>query len=397
MRIKLGLFLGGKSVEHEVSIISALQAANAFDKQKYEIIPLYISKSGTFYTGGDLLKIEEYRDIPALLNKSQQVTLVNENGVCTLLRYPLKRFGNPVAGSIDMAFPVVHGTNVEDGALQGYLKTLGVPFAGCDVTASALGMDKFAMKTVLKENHIPVLDCRKVHVKEYYSEPAATTAALERAFPYPLICKPLNLGSSIGIQKAANSTELTAALEYAFQFANTALVEPAIVSLKEINCAVLGDRNQVKISECEEPVNADAILSYQDKYMAQGKTGGSSKGMSGAKRIIPANISPEMREKVRTLAGATFQALDCNGVARIDFLLDTDSDTLYVNEINTIPGSLSFYLWEPVGLTYTALLDEIVDLAWARERANQEISYSFDTSILSQFQGGGLKGYKTGS
>jgi D-alanine-D-alanine ligase len=391
VKIRVGVFFGGKSVEHEVSIISALQAIHAFDKEKYEIVPVYITKEGDLYFGNDLDKIEEYRDIPALLKKSRRVFLHRDKDRILLVRYPMKRFGDSVCAEIDVAFPITHGTNVEDGALQGYLKTLSVPFAGCDVTASAVGMDKFVMKTLCKESGLPVLDCKRIYVKEYYSDREKTLTQIEKAIPYPMIVKPVNLGSSVGIRKTGNTEELKEALEYAFQFAHTVLTEPAITRLREINCAVLGDRESATASECEEPINSHAILSYEDKYMSEG---GNTKGMSAAKRKLPADLSPEVRERIRKLAVETFQALDCNGVARVDFLMDMDKNCVWVNEINTIPGSLSFYLWAPVGISYTQLLDEAVRLAFKRRREEAEITYSFDTNILAQFGAGGFKGAK---
>jgi D-alanine-D-alanine ligase len=391
VKIRVGVFFGGKSVEHEISIISALQAIHAFDKAKYEIVPVYITKDGDLFAGDDLDKIEEYRDIPALLKKSHRVFLHRDKDRVLLVRYPMKRFGSSVCAEIDVAFPITHGTNVEDGALQGYLKTLSVPFVGCGVTASAVGMDKFVMKALCKENGLPVLDCKRVYVKEYYGDREKTVARIESAMPYPMIVKPVNLGSSVGIGRAGSSEELKEALEYAFQFAHTVLTEPAVTRLREINCSVLGDRESAAASECEEPINSHVILSYEDKYMSEG---GNAKGMSAAKRKLPADLSPEVRERIRGLAVETFQALDCNGIARIDFLMDVDKNRIWVNEINTIPGSLSFYLWEPVGMSYTRLLDEAVRLAFKRRREEAEITYSFDTNILAQFGTGGFKGAK---
>ncbi|MDR2180729.1 MAG: D-alanine--D-alanine ligase [Synergistaceae bacterium] len=392
MKIRVGVFFGGKSVEHEVSIISALQAIHAFDKAKYEIVPVYITKEGDMFAGNDLDKIEEYRDVPALLKKSRRVFLHRDKGRVLLVRYPMRRFGDSVYAEIDVAFPITHGTNVEDGALQGYLKTLSVPFVGCGVTASAAGMDKYVTKALCKENGIPVLDCKRVYVKEYYGEREKAIARIESAMPYPVIVKPANLGSSVGIGRAGGTEELREALEYAFQFADTVLAEPAVARLREINCSVLGDRESAAASECEEPINSHVILSYEDKYMSEG---GKTKGMSAAKRQLPAHIPPEVREKIRKLAVETFQLLGCNGIARVDFLMDADNGNIWVNEINTIPGSLSFYLWEPVGMSYTRLLDEAVRLAFKRQREEAEITYSFDTNILAQFgPGSGTKGLK---
>jgi D-alanine-D-alanine ligase len=389
MGIKVGVFFGGRSVEHEVSIISAVQAINSFEGSRYDIVPIYASREGDFYVGCRIRDIEEYRDIPALLKKSQRVVCVQDGGRLLLIKYPIKRFGSHVFCPIDVAFPIVHGTNVEDGALQGFFRTLSVPFVGPDVTASAVGMDKYIQKVILRDNGIPVIDCARVFVKSFLSDPDGALRGVEESVPYPVIVKPVNLGSSIGIKRASGTEELRRALEYAFLFTDTALVERAVPNLKEINCAVLGDRESAIASECEEPINTDAILSYEDKYISGEKS--ASKGMSAAKRKLPADISPETRDAVRNYAKRTFQSLGCNGVSRVDFLMDSTSGELWVNEINTIPGSLSFYLFAPTGIPYAELLDRLIDLALKREREQANITYAFDTSILSNYAGGGAK------
>ncbi len=397
MKIKVGVFFGGNSVEHEVSIISALQACNSFNKEKYEIIPIYITKNSEMYYGDGIGDITEYSNIPALLKKSQRVLLINENGKLNVVRYPMKKFGENVLNTIDVAFPIVHGTNVEDGTLQGYLHTLGIPYAGCDVVSSAVGMDKYVMKAVLKDNDIPVLDCKIVAVREYTTKQADTISAVESKIGYPMIVKPINLGSSVGIKVAKSKDELIDAMEYAFQFANKVLVEHAIMNLKEINCSVCGDYEEAEASECEEPVSTDDILSYEDKYVSGGKSGSGKSGMSSLKRKIPAEISSETREEIRTMAVKAFKCLGCSGVSRIDFMIDRDNGKVYLNEINTIPGSLAFYLWEPVGVKYPELLDRMVSLALKRQREEKALTFSFETNILNGVSfGGKLGGAKGG-
>ena len=393
MKIRVGVFFGGKSVEHEVSVITGLQAFNHIDREKYEPIPIYITKDGKFYIGEKIGVIENYRNIPALLKDSTQVIPINDEG-CKFLRYPMKKFGDNVMAQIDVALPAVHGTNVEDGAFQGFLQTLGVPYASCDVLSSAVGMDKYVMKTVFKDNDIPVLPCVVTNIKEYTKNPDEIVAKIEAKTTYPVIIKPVNLGSSVGIRKAKNREELIEALEYGFTFAIRVLVENAVTQLKEINCSVLGDYEDAEASECEEPVANDEILSYQDKYVSGSKSGGGKSGMASLKRKIPADISPEMREEIRTLAVKAFKCLGCSGVARIDFMLDMAENKIYLNEINTIPGSLSFYLWEPMGVKYSQLLDRMITLAFKRERENKSISFSFDTNILENITLGGAKGAK---
>lgn len=400
MKIRLCVLFGGKSVEHEVSVISALQAVASLDQQKYDIIPVYITKNNEFYTSFECSCIEEYKNIPALIKKSERCTLLNKDGKVYLMRTAGKG-KSAVISEIDVAFPIVHGTNVEDGTLQGYLKTLGLPFVGCDVTASAVGMDKYVMKTVLKDNGIPVLDCVRFYLSDF-ADPEAIIKKCEDRIGYPVIVKPVNLGSSVGISVAHNAAELRVSVEDAFKFATVILCEHAITKLKEVNCSVLGDIEHAEASECESPAKSDEILSYADKYTSGGggKKGGKSgggKGMASLARKIPADISDEKRTEIRDMAVRAFQVLGCNGVSRIDFMIDEETDTVYLNEINTIPGSLAFYLWEPLGVPYKELLDRMINLALKRKREEDSIVFSFETNILNIDRSfGGSKGAKGG-
>jgi D-alanine-D-alanine ligase len=400
MKINVAVLFGGKSVEHEISVISALQAIHSLNREKYEIIPVYITKEGEFYTGDALFDIEHFRDIPAML-KDCTAVIFSQNAGRTYL-YPANKsfFGKskPIA-VIDVAFPIVHGTNVEDGALQGYLKTLGLPFVGCDVLSSAVCMDKYTMKIMLREAGIPVLDGLRFSQSDN-TDRGRMIAEIESKFPYPVIVKPVNLGSSVGIGKAEDKTALISALDTAFTFAERVLVEPAVQNLREINCAVLGDAYDAKPSECEEPIAADVILSYADKYLSNGKSGknsnnSGSKGMASLSRKIPPDIGIELKKHIQDIAVKAFCFLDCNGVARIDFLMDGKTNEVWLNEINTIPGSLSFYLWEAAGKPYPVLLDELIKLALARKQREDEITYSFDTNILSTATAFGSKGQKS--
>ena len=394
MKIKIGVLFGGKSVEHEVSIISAIQAIRYINKDKYDVVPIYVTKSNEMYVGEDIGNIEKYKNIKELLNNSQRVVLLSNNDKLEIYKFPFKKLANNYYDYIDVAFPIVHGTNVEDGTLQGYLKTLNVPFVGCDVTSSAIGMDKYVMKTVLKDNTIPVLNCMRFDFNEYNTDAKKIVSDVEENIEYPVIVKPINLGSSVGIKIAHNKEELFEALEYAFSFAKNILVEKAIIHLKEINCSVLGDYEEAFASECEEPIGSDEILSYEDKYISGGSKKTGSKGMTSLDRKLPAEISDELKARIQELAIKTFKALGCNGVSRIDFMIDKDTDEVYVNEINTIPGSLSFYLWKATGMNYEELLDKLITLALKREREEKDISYSFDTNILEGVNLGGLKGTK---
>lgn len=399
MKKRIAMIWGGKTVEHEVSVISGIQALKAMDTEKYELIPVYMTKDNDMYIGKSVGDIEAYSNIPALLKGSQRVVMINDGGKFLLTPYPFKIFGNSKAVEFDLAFPIVHGTNVEDGALQGYIKTIGVPIVGPDVTASAISMDKFVTKAVVKNARVPVLDA-KVYTTADYDDMDAMIKDIEHVVGYPVIVKPVNLGSSVGIGIAKTRDELIATVDDAFMYAARIMVEHAISNLREINCAVLGDETEAVASECEEPLTSGVILSYEDKYVNGGGKKGSKggvktsaaaagaakgsqgSGMANLSRKIPADISKEKREEIRELAVKAFKALGCNGVSRIDFMIDEDSGALYFNEINPIPGSLSFYLWEPTGMPYTELLDRIIELALKRARQEDAITYKFDTNIL---------------
>ncbi|MBE6870465.1 MAG: D-alanine--D-alanine ligase [Ruminococcaceae bacterium] len=395
MKTRVAVFFGGKSTEHEISIISAVQAMASFDREKYEVVPIYITKENEMYTGFGFDSIESYRDIPLLLRRGMRVTLEKKGGKVAVVRSPRKLFGSVLFDNIDVAFPIVHGTNVEDGTIAGWIEMLGLPYVGCDVLASAVGMDKYVMKAILKDNSIPVLDCRCFSRFEFDKNPDGVISRIVSAFAYPVIVKPINLGSSIGIKKASDEQELLDALELAFTFSTRALVEPAVVELREINCAVLGDSESAEASECEEPVSADEILSFEEKYMGGAKKTG-SKGMASLSRKLPADIDSTQREKIRELAVKAFKVLGCNGVARIDFLLDGSNGHIYINEINTIPGSLSFYLWEPLGIKYPQLIDKLISLALKRQREKASLMFSFESNVISAAKLGtkGSKGAK---
>lgn len=395
MKTRVAVLFGGRSVEHEVSIISGLQALGALDKEKYDAFPVYIAKDNAWYTGDCLRQVTAFRDMDSLLKEAVRVLPLSAGGTVELMRTPAKKFGSNTVAVFDVAVPVVHGTNVEDGTLMGLLEMLNVPYACCDVTASALGMDKFAMKAVLRQAGVPVLDAVQYSGREYAVDSDRVLNEIEEKIGYPAIIKPVNLGSSVGISKAKDRAELVDALDLAVSFSPRVLVERAVENLREINCAVLGDAEQARASACEEPLNAEDILTFGDKYLSGGsKKTGVSQGMTDLKRRCPAELPDGMTERVQELAVQTFQQLGCMGVSRIDFLNDKQTGELWVNEINTIPGSLAFYLWQEVGLSFGELMEELVRLAFKRQRERQQLTFTYESNILAGF--GGAKGSKTG-
>lgn len=393
MKTNVAVFFGGRSVEHEISVISALQAINAFNKEKYNIIPIYISKKGRWYTGPGLLEIRNYRNMDKLVAESEEVYMRPEYGDYNLYKVNAGGglFGkkNPVVAELHVAVPVLHGTHGEDGIFEGVLETIGIPFAGCDTLSSANGMDKITMKMILGAEGIPVVDYVWFTDWQWQNSHEAILDKVEKKLGYPVIVKPANLGSSVGISKAADRTELAAAIDNAAKFAERIIVEHMVEHLKEINCSVLGDADEHESSVCEEPIKSGDFLSYEDKYMGGTKT---TAGMQASEKRIPADLPAEVSEKIRHIAGETFRVLSCHGVSRIDVMIDEKDGSIYVNEINTIPGSLSFYLWEASGISFEKLMDRLVQLALKRKRLQERKTFTYDSNIFAL--GGGTKGAK---
>lgn len=390
--INVAVFFGGDSVEHEVSIISAVQAMTHLNREKYNVIPVYMAKDGRMYTSLAMFEINNFKDTAALIASSRVAIIFNNGGEVILKTEKKNDFSGRKPIKLDVALPIVHGTNCEDGSLQGFLETIRLPYAGCDVLASSVGMDKAIFKSVLKTAGIPVLDCIRFSSRDFTEYTKNILQRVENSIGFPLIVKPVNLGSSIGITKVNNLDELKPAIETAFSYSDSVLIERAVQNLREINCAVLGDASNCKASPCEEPFGVDAILSYEDKYINSSK----SKGMASLKRRLPAELPQDMTETIQEYACRAFKAIGGHGVARIDFLMDNQSKEVFVNEINTIPGSLAFYLWEAADMKYTQLLDELISLAFSRQRKRENLHFEIDTNILNQCGSFGAKGSKGG-
>ncbi len=382
MKIRVAVLFGGRSVENEISVITAVQAIKAMDAEKYEIIPVYIAKDGNWYSGSELLEVANYKNLPALLKKVEKVCLHSVYGDHKLYRVEKGLFQNPVVSEIDVVLPALHGTNCEDGTLQGVLEVTGLPYAGCNTLASANGMDKITMKMILQACGLPVVDYVWFSDKQWYADKDAVIASVEDKLGYPVIVKPANSGSSVGIGTAHDREELIAAIKEAESYTQRIIVEKLVSRLKEVNCAVLGDYYDCEPSPCEVPMRSGEILSYADKYKSGGNKGG-AKGMHSVKRELPARLPEGVTEQIQQMAVETFRALACDGVARIDFMIDESDGRVYVNEINTIPGSLSFYLWECAGIGFTKLIDRMIDLAFARQRAAVLKTVEFGDNILA--------------
>jgi D-alanine-D-alanine ligase len=389
MKTNIGVFFGGRSTEHEISIISANQAINAINREKYDVTPVYITKDGKWFTGEALLKLANYRDIPALLKQCDEVYMRPIYGDYNLYYYtPRGLFGKTtVHNHLDVVIPVLHGANGEDGTFEGILDSIGIPYAGCNTLASANGMDKITMKMILRENDIPVVDYLWFTDRQWFAQKDALIEKTEQKLGYPVIVKPANLGSSIGIGCAYNREDLIAKVEDASRYASRIIVEHMVEELQEINCSVLGDCDEYQTSVLEEPIKTKEILSYTDKYMGGSK---GAKGMQASAKRIPAELPEDMTKEIQRLAGETFRVLSCHGVSRVDVIVDRATSKIYVNEINTIPGSLSFYLWEATGIRFDQLMDRLVTLAIKRNTAISQKTFSFSQNIFAL--GGGAKG-----
>jgi D-alanine-D-alanine ligase len=389
--INVGVFFGGRSVEHEVSVITAQQAIAAMPAGRLTAVPIYIAKSGAWYTGAPLLELERYRDIDRLIAESTRVTMHPEPGRGGELIEAGSRRGllggaPRTVARFDVALPLVHGSNGEDGTLQGLLELAGVAYCGCGVAAAAVSMDKRLARTTLRGAGVPVLDDAAVSRARWRDSAEAVCAELEAHPGYPMYVKPRSLGSSIGVVHVVDRRQLLEALDLAFRYDADVLAEPALEGIVEINCSVLGAGDDVRASVCEQPVSS-GTLSYADKYLSgvKGKSGAKAPatGMKSAQRIIPAPIPEGLAARIQDAAVAAFRAIGAAGVTRVDFLVNVERDSFVVNELNTVPGSLAFYLWEASGLAFQDLLLRLVDLGMARHRERQETTFSIDTWLLT--------------
>lgn len=396
MKIKVGVIFGGESVEHEVSIISAIQAMEHMNQEKYDIIPIYISKDRTWYSGKMLMDIDVFKNFDDLKKYAKRVTMIKRGD-----KYYLQKvnglFRRDIT-DIDIAFPIVHGNNVEDGSIQGYLDSIGIPYVGSKVLGSALGQDKVVMKQVFKCANLPIVDYTWFYDNEY-SENREDILSNIKKIGYPVVVKPATLGSSVGITFVKDESSINNAIEEAIKYDKKIVVEKAVENLTEVNCSVLGNYMHQSVSALEEVMSEHNLLTYQDKYIggSKGKLKGGiksigSKGMASASRVIPARISDELEKEIKDISKKAFSALNLSGLCRIDYLIDKKKNKVFINEPNTIPGSLAFYLWEPIGKSYEQLLDDMINIAIKEYKNKQKKTFSFDTNILSNYNG--VKGAK---
>ncbi len=372
---------GGRSSEHDVSIITGLQACENLDKSKYNVIPVYLCRTGEWVTGDILLDTSIYQNFSLYHKKLTRVCL-NSDGNDKQL-YENERKMKPFA-NVDCCLLAMHGLHGEDGTLQGLLELKDIPYTSCGVTGSSVCMDKIVMKAYLKGLGLPILPW--VAFDRYQYENEAVIGYAE-TLNYPLFVKPANSGSSIGVSKASNREELNESIALAFSFDNRVLVESAVEQIMEVNCAVVGDAHACTTSLIEQPITAKEFLTFEEKYLR----GGKSEGMKSLARKIPADIPEEMTQRIYAISKKIFGELNLSGVVRLDFIIDQSTDTLYVNELNTIPGSFAFYLFEPMGINFTSLLDQLIDSAYSKFEKKKASKLNYDSELLQRV-GKGTKG-----
>ena len=395
--IKVGVIFGGDSVEHEVSIISALQAMENIDEEKYEIVPIYISKDRHFYTGAALRDMDTFKYFDNMKKFVKEITICRKDKDIVLQK--VKGFFGRNVNTIDVAFPIVHGKGVEDGSLAGFLETLGLPVVGPSVLGAALGQDKVVLKQVLEANNIKTPKYVWFYDYEYSINKDEILNKVE-TLGYPVIVKPANLGSTIGIGVAHSRNELETKIDEALEYERKIVVEEMIPNLLELNCAVCGNYEYSETSLVAEMKMKHELLTFEDKYLG----GGKGKGMKGSAKTpnsmstsefeVPANNPEEMTNKIYEISKQVFRALNLKGVCRIDYLVNRENGDIYVNEPNTIPGSLAFYLYEPKGKKYKTLTDELIKSAIKDYKNEMRKTSSFTSNILSEYNGG--KGLKKG-
>ncbi len=386
----IGVIFGGRSVEHDVSIVTGHQVMQAFDRERYEVVPIYIDRGGRWFTGAPLLDIKNFQDEVVSLAGVQPVTLspaVQHHGLI-INPTPSGLFAKSQIKRLDVVFPALHGSHGEDGTVQGLLELADIPYVGCGVFASAAANDKLMTKTILKQHAIPVVDAVGFTRDEWLNDPDAIMSNVLKVGDFPMFVKPVTLGSSIGIGRAETVDMLRAHIDVAIHLDRRVLVEPAIMNSIEINCSVLGDDRQMRASALEQPVSWEQFLTYEEKYLR------GDDGMKSAERLIPAPISPELTQRIQDLAIRAFRAIDGRGIARIDFLVRPDDNEVYLNEINTLPGSLSFYLWRESGINARELIETLLNIARDAHAEKRRNTYDYHTSLIALTSARGLKGAK---
>lgn len=385
----VAVIFGGRSVEHDVSIVTGHQIMRAFDYNRYDVLPLYIDRDGRWFTGAPLMDLKNYTGNITDLMGVQEVAFSPSTAHGGVIINPGSGFlRKSRITPVDIVFPAIHGSHGEDGTLQGLFELANIPYVGCGVMTSAVANDKIMTKLVMKQFQIPVIDGVSFSRTEWETDSDRVMQQITLHLGFPLFVKPATLGSSIGIGKATDNKSLRTAIDVAMNFDQRILIEKAAEGAIEINCAVMGSGFNVRASLLEKPVSFDEFLTYEEKYM-QG-----SGGMKGAEREIPAPISDDLAQKIQTTAVNAFQAIEGSGTARFDFLVIEETGEFYLNEINTMPGSLAFYLWKAENQTPQQVVSELLDIAIQTHKTKQASTYNYKTALVELTAERGLKGMK---
>jgi D-alanine-D-alanine ligase len=378
MRLNVGIVFGGQSVEHEISIISALQMIENMNKLLYNPIPIYLTKDNKYMYHEEMINIDFFKNNNHVLKNAREVIFKNNKNKHELLQVKGSRLKKLT--ELDVIFLVVHGTNCEDGTLSAYFDLLNIPYVGSNQLSSSISQNKKMTKLILEQYKIPIVEFVSFNEEDYLLDKEESLKR-SKELGFPLVVKPVSLGSSVGISKCNDLDNLKDSISNAFQYDKEVIVEKGINNLREFNCSVLGNCYSNETSVVEEVKQTDQILSYTDKYLRgeEGKT----KGIVNTNRIIPAEISKELSDEIKKLASKVFKVIGNSGVSRIDFLYDEQNKKLYVNEINTIPGSLSYYLWQKTELDYPDLINKLIEIALVNYRVKSNKIYTYDTNVLS--------------
>jgi D-alanine-D-alanine ligase len=361
---KLAVLYGGITTEHEVSIITAVQLMENVDLKKYQLIPIYIDKSGQWWTGDKLLDISYY--------KAQD--LFNPKDLKSFHLHPEKN-----SNKVDVALLCFHGAYGESGNIQGLLELASIPYQGPEVLGSSTAFDKIVTRQILAAENIDQTKYVWFNDSDWKEDENKILEKIKK-IGMPVFIKPSRSGSSIGIERIAQQETLKKAIEQVLLFDSRVLVEAEVEDCIEVNVSVLGGE-KIQASITEQPIKSDEFLSFSDKYE---KGGGKKKGMASTSRRIPAPISSELAHKTQELAKKIFKIFDCSGVVRIDFFVNPSEETIYVTELNTIPGSMSYYLWEATDLDYPELVNRLVEIAEERFEKKEGLIQSFKSNILNK-------------
>ncbi len=382
-KLRVGWFFGGRSTEHEVSVITALQAYGNLNKEKYEVIPIYISKQGDFYTNSKFLELKNYKDIDFLVLSSTKITMGRKDGKGGFFTQGFLGGFTP----LDLAFPLFHGSFGEDGSFQGLMEMCQIPYSGFNVLGGVVSMDKEISKAFFQSLGFLTAKGVSVQRNDWNQNSKKILKDITSQIKFPVFVKPADIGSTIGVNKANDLQQLDFNIEVAFTYSDKVIIEESLEGLMEVNCAALGYK-EVIASVCEMPVRSGDSLSYADKYMkgSKGSKGSKGAGMASLTRQIPAPISQSLTKKIQDATVKIFKAMEGCGIARIDYFVDRKKETFYVNEVNSPPGSLAFYLFDvlEVGIKYPVLLDRIIEDGLKRFEDQKKTQFTFNSPLLSQ-------------